>query len=153
LVVEKILAAAEQLPGDWGCDGTTGYDFMDQVSAVLHEPRGEQVLSELWARVSGRPPSFAPEEEAARREIVARSFSAQLDGVVRAFHRLARARLTTRDVSRAALRRALIEVLAHFPVYRVYAKPGRALQSDRSFLDRALASARATCIPADRPVL
>jgi (1->4)-alpha-D-glucan 1-alpha-D-glucosylmutase len=37
LVVEKILGPGEELPQDWGCDGTSGYDFMDQVSAVLHD--------------------------------------------------------------------------------------------------------------------
>src|SRR6185437_14322207 len=38
LVVEKILLKGETLPADWGCDGTTGYDFMDQVSALQHDP-------------------------------------------------------------------------------------------------------------------
>jgi (1->4)-alpha-D-glucan 1-alpha-D-glucosylmutase len=28
-VVEKILACGETLPDDWGVDGTTGYDFMN----------------------------------------------------------------------------------------------------------------------------
>ena len=41
VVVEKILGRDETLPAEWQCDGTTGYDFMDQVSAVLHDPAGE----------------------------------------------------------------------------------------------------------------
>jgi len=36
LVVEKILGAGETLPTDWGVDGTSGYDFMNEVSAVQH---------------------------------------------------------------------------------------------------------------------
>ena len=36
--VEKILAPGETLPRDWLVDGTTGYDFMDQVAALLHDP-------------------------------------------------------------------------------------------------------------------
>jgi (1->4)-alpha-D-glucan 1-alpha-D-glucosylmutase len=28
LVIEKILGGSEVLPPDWGCDGTTGYDFI-----------------------------------------------------------------------------------------------------------------------------
>jgi (1->4)-alpha-D-glucan 1-alpha-D-glucosylmutase len=79
LVVEKILLAGETLPADWGCDGTTGYDFMDEVSALQHDPAGERVLAEAWSALSGRPADFAVEEEPARREILARSFGAQLD--------------------------------------------------------------------------
>ncbi len=33
LVIEKILGAGEALPTDWGVDGTSGYDFMNEVSA------------------------------------------------------------------------------------------------------------------------
>jgi (1->4)-alpha-D-glucan 1-alpha-D-glucosylmutase len=44
IVVEKILGAGEELSAEWDCDGTSGYDFMDQVSAVLHDPAGEQPL-------------------------------------------------------------------------------------------------------------
>src|SRR5262249_37521128 len=62
LVVEKILMRGETLPPDWGCDGTTGYDFMDQVSALQHDPRGESVLAASWAELSGRPGEFVTEE-------------------------------------------------------------------------------------------
>jgi (1->4)-alpha-D-glucan 1-alpha-D-glucosylmutase len=57
LVVEKILLRGETLPADWGCDGTTGYDFMDEVSALQHDPKAEPVLAQAWARLTGRPTS------------------------------------------------------------------------------------------------
>jgi (1->4)-alpha-D-glucan 1-alpha-D-glucosylmutase len=41
------LARDETLPADWDTDGTTGYDFMDEVSALLHDPRGERPLRDL----------------------------------------------------------------------------------------------------------
>lgn len=73
LVVEKILARNEALSKSWATDGTTGYDFMDQVSALLHDEAGEP-LTELWHRVSGRPADFDSEEQLARRQILERSF-------------------------------------------------------------------------------
>ena len=36
---KRSLAPASTLPDDWGVDGTSGYDFMDVVSALLHDPR------------------------------------------------------------------------------------------------------------------
>jgi malto-oligosyltrehalose synthase len=148
LVVEKILMSGEILPHDWECDGTTGYDFMDEVSALQHDPTGEPLLAAAWVAVSGRPADFAPEQVAARREIIARSFSAQLEACVVAFMRLAGAEPAASDLSRPALRRALTELLVHFPVYRTY---GTA--ADRPFLERAVAGARRTGLASDRWVV
>ncbi|WP_428671551.1 malto-oligosyltrehalose synthase [Reyranella sp.] len=143
LVVEKILLRGETLPAEWGCDGTTGYDFMDEVSALQHDPAGEPVLAEAWATLSGRPADFATEEEAARREIIARSFSAPLEACIAAFHPG-----KDSDLSRPALRRALTELLVHFPVYRGYGTAG-----DAQFLRQAAEAAKKTGLPGDRWVI
>ena len=99
LVIEKILGAGERLPGDWAVDGTSGYDFMDEVSALLHDGSGESALRHLWGEVSGRPKYFAEEEEAARRDVLDRSFGAQLDALIGSLHRTAVRRLETRDIT------------------------------------------------------
>lgn len=153
LVVEKILAYDEELPQSWRTDGTTGYDFMNEVSALQHDPSGERALTELWRRVSGQSPDFAVEEERARREVLQRSFAAQLESTVRVFSEIAAADIGTRDIPRAALRRCLSEILMHFPVYRIYAGVGRASDADRTFLARAVAGAERTCLPSDRWLL
>ena len=131
LVVEKILLRDETLPTDWSCDGTSGYDFMNDVSAVQHDAGAAATLSALWESVSGRSADFAVEEYAARREIIARSFSAQLEACVASFHRLSD--LEGTELTRAALRRALIELLAHFPIYRTYATADRAARARSAF--------------------
>jgi len=143
LVVEKILLRGETLPADWGCDGTTGYDFMDEVSALQHDPAAEPVLAEAWAALSGRPADFATEEEAARREIIARSFAASLEACVGAFDPGEGS-----DLSRPALRRALTEMLVHFPVYRGY---GTA--ADEPYLTLAADAAKKTGLASDRWVI
>jgi (1->4)-alpha-D-glucan 1-alpha-D-glucosylmutase len=153
LAVEKILASDEQLPRNWETEGTTGYDFMDQVSALLHDGEGERPLAELWARVTGRPADFDVEETACRRQILQQSFAGQLEAAVRAFQAVAARNLQTRDFTRAAIRRVLTEILTHFPVYRVYASVGQAAASDRRFLARAVAQARKTCLAGDHCLL
>ena len=142
LVVEKILLRGESLSADWACDGTTGYDFMNEVSALQHDAAGEACLGEAWARLSGRPASFAPEEQAARREIVARSFAAQLDAVA--------AGLAGGELGRATLRRVLTELLVHFPVYRTYSVAGVLPASDHRTIEQAAEGARKTCLATDR---
>ena len=152
LVVEKILGAGERLPDNWSVDGSTGYDFMDDVSALLHDPAGEAPLTELWATTSGRAASFAAEEVAARREVLDRQFAAQRDAAVGALHRIARSDIATRDVTFAAIRRALDLLIAHFPNYRSYGLAPRS-ESDAAAFARALAGARREARAADRPVL
>jgi malto-oligosyltrehalose synthase len=149
-VVEKILAHDERLPKAWETDGTTGYDFMDEVDALQHDGSAEQPLTALWERVSGRPGDFDAEEVPARRQILDRSFSAQREGAVRALYEIAQSDLATRDIALAAIRRVLTEILVNFPVYRIYAGVGRASPPDRAFLTRALERAKESCTPADR---
>jgi (1->4)-alpha-D-glucan 1-alpha-D-glucosylmutase len=150
IVVEKILGAGEELSAEWECDGTSGYDFMDQVSAVLHDPAGQHPLGHAWRTISGRPSDFEAEETAARHEMLDRSFAAQLTALVVALHRLARADLATRDFSCAAIRRALIAILTGMRVYRTYGSPGSPSPGDVAHLEAAVAHAERTCFPADR---
>ena len=123
-IVEKILARNESIPIGWDVDGTTGYDFMDEASALLHDERGEQPLGDLWRRISGRTDRFDSEEELARRQILQRSFGAQLNAAVEALYAITQTEAATRDYSRSAICRALTEILVHFPVYRIYARVG-----------------------------
>lgn len=149
-VVEKILAHNEELPATWQTDGTTGYDFMDEVSALQHDNAGQQALTELWQRISGRAGFFKTEEEQSRRDVLRRSFSSQLEATIDVLFQIAQGGLGTRDISRAALRRGLTEILVQFPVYRIYAEVGRSSPSDRALLSRAVSRATRSCLRSDR---
>jgi (1->4)-alpha-D-glucan 1-alpha-D-glucosylmutase len=147
LVVEKIIATGESLDPSWQVDGTTGYDFMEEVGRVLHDAGGRDVLAAHWAARTGRPATFAPEEEAARRDIIARSFTAPLERAVDALAQLAAAELADRERPRPALRRCLIEILVHFPRYRTYAAGTG--DSGADALAQAATAARRTGMPGD----
>jgi (1->4)-alpha-D-glucan 1-alpha-D-glucosylmutase len=153
LVVEKIISHGESLPAQWLTDGTTGYDFMNEASAVLHDPAGAAPLGALWQRISGRSADFHPEEETARRQVLPQSFAAQREALVEALWAIAQSNLTTRDYSRAAIRRSLTEILVAFRVYRIYARVGCASAADNAFLAQAIERAAAVCYPGDREVL
>jgi (1->4)-alpha-D-glucan 1-alpha-D-glucosylmutase len=153
IIVEKILAPRERLPADWLADGTTGYDFMDQVSAVLHAPEGEDPLSALWVNFTGRSGSFETEEQNARRQILRDNLASELNTAAATLHRIARRDLFTRDHTLTAIRRALTEILVHFPVYRIYAGRAGRSETDAQVMDRALAGAHRSFRAADRKLL
>ena len=126
IVIEKILGAGEGQPVGWGVDGTSGYDFMEQVATLIHEPLGALPLEELWQEVSGRYQGFEAEEFEARQDLLAWQFSAQLDACVAAFVALS----DDEAVTPAMLRRAIERLLWVFPVYRTYGTGDAAAPQD-----------------------
>ncbi len=153
IVVEKILAGHERLPTEWMTDGTTGYDFMDQVGAVLHDAGGEQPLANLWREITGGDATYEDEERAARRVILRDALASELNGTAAALLRVARDDLGTRDYTLTAIRRALVEILVHFPVYRLYAGLAGRPRNDDNVLAWAMSGARRTMRAADHPLL
>ena len=149
-IVEKILAYDEQLPANWETDGTSGYDFMDEISALQHDGTGAEALEKLWQQISGRSSSFAAEQREARREVLQRTFSSQLEAVLDALSAIAQGDPKTRDISRPALRRTVTEMLVHFPAYRIYAQVGKNSRSDAIMLVKAVSGAANSCLPTDR---
>ncbi len=153
IIIEKILGPRERLPAGWQVDGTTGYDFMDQVSAVLHDPEGEAALTRLWTSLTGQPEDFAAEEIPARRQVLRENLASELTAAAAALHRIARQDLRTRDYTLTTIRRALTEILIHFPVYRIYAGHAGHSRADTQVLDRAWAGAQRSLRAADRKLL
>jgi len=153
LWIEKILAPHERLAADWLTDGTTGYDFMNEVSAVLHDPAGEAPLTALWTGLTGRVAEFDDEAKPARRKILSESLSSELFATANALHRIARRSLATRDYTLSAIRSTLVELLVHFHAYRIYAGPAGISPVDQRVLDWAMAGARRTVRAADRSLL
>ena len=130
LVIEKILGAGEPLAQDWGVDGTSGYDFMEQVSALLHDPAGEAVLTQAWHEHSGRALDFEEEELVARQQLPRWQFEGQLAACVEAFAALAATNNETHALTRSMLGRAIERMLRVFPVYRTYGTGDDAPASD-----------------------
>ena len=153
LWVEKILFAHERLATDWMTDGTTGYDFMNDVAAVLHDPGGEAPLTALWTGLTGRPADFEVEAQAARRQILRDSLSSELAFAAAALHRVARRSLVTRDYTLSGVRSALVELLVHFHTYRIYASQAGISEPDQRAMDWAMAGARRTVRAADKELL
>ena len=153
LLIEKILAPGERLRREWRVDGTTGYTFMNDVNALLHDPAGEQPLTQLWTQLSGRSGDFEIEQRTARRRVVDELLTADFNATAQALHRIARSDPATRDITLAAIRRVLIELLVQFPVYRIYADPEGRAPEDEAVMAQVREAARRACRPAERPLV
>jgi (1->4)-alpha-D-glucan 1-alpha-D-glucosylmutase len=153
IVVEKILTGEETLRTDWQIDGTTGYEFMNQVGALLHDPEGCAPLLSLWHEATGDALSFEEQVRSARRQLIAENFVGEFEALVRALRAVARSELATRDIAASAIRRVLTEVLVAFPAYRSYVSETGGDAHDEALLRAAIDEAKAGVRAADMPVL
>jgi (1->4)-alpha-D-glucan 1-alpha-D-glucosylmutase len=122
LIVEKILERGEALPSSWPVDGTTGYDALADVTAVLVDPTAEPEMDALYRSLTGDERTFADHAAAGKRLVASTILRAEV-------MRLA----GLAGIERAA--DALTELLVAFPVYRSYVPDG--LQHLRQAFARA----------------
>ncbi len=138
---------------DWNVDGTTGYEFMNQVSLLQHDPRGEEALGELWSRISGRTADFNQEVLEARDLVLHGTLAGDFENLAQALLQVARSDVMSRDLTLGAIRRALLALVGNFPVYRTYITAcGRSAEDDR-FFQQAMNGAREMLSEGDWPVL
>ncbi|GAA2087885.1 malto-oligosyltrehalose synthase [Actinomadura alba] len=144
VVVEKILGPGEELPADWPCAGTTGYEALGIVGGLFTDPAGEEPLTSLHTRVTGGPADFADVERAAKRHAADRILVPEIRRLTALLARI----LPGEDT--AALRQVLVELLIAMPVYRAYVVPGEQPPTEAlEVVALAAAEARAALPPGE----
>lgn len=116
--VEKILEPGERLR-DWPVEGTTGYEFANDVTALFVDPGGEEPLTALYAELTGETRSFAEVAGEAKLELARTDFQREFVQLRSLLHHP-----------------RLEEAAASLPVYRTYVEPwsGRVEEADRDAL-------------------
>ena len=132
VLVEKILEPGEALPSSWATAGTTGYDALAHIDRVLTDPSGQPALDALEARLRGGPVDWHEMIHGTKRDVADGILQSEVRRIVREILPVVEPVETTE----AALRDAVAELLACFPVYRSYLPEGR------EHLDAAFGSAR-----------
>ncbi len=151
IVVEKILEPGEELRR-WPIAGTTGYDVLNLIEGVLVDPDGAAALDHLYRRASGIERSYASQLRQAKSDVLQSGLASELEVLVSDLKRIADADRHLRDYTAAAIRRALEEIIARFPVYRSYLDGEAPGPEDRRLVDGAVASAQRHSRLADRSV-
>jgi (1->4)-alpha-D-glucan 1-alpha-D-glucosylmutase len=142
VVAEKILAAGEVLDPHWCVDGTSGYDFLNEVHRVFVDPRGVSTLRAVYESFTGELASSEAAGYASKKTIMSASMASELNVLADLLNRISEGDRRTRDFTRQSLRRALGEIIACFPVYRTYLTDIRATAYDRDVVDSAVARAQ-----------
>ncbi len=119
VVVEKILAFDEELPRTWKADGTTGYEFMNDVAGLLVASENVPRFDEIYRTFTGREEPFADIAYRSQRAVVDGPLARQVDSAATELHATA-ARTEAGTVPLDEWIEATRALLACLPVYRLY---------------------------------
>jgi (1->4)-alpha-D-glucan 1-alpha-D-glucosylmutase len=142
VVVEKILSADEELPGNWHACGTTGYDFLNQVNALFIDRNGVNHLDEIYRRCTGTEPEFNHIVYEKKRQVIEALFSAEMKQLGSLLYQIARKDEPEAQLSDIELTEALTTVTASLPVYRTYIRASPVARRDRQYLEASLKQAQ-----------
>ena len=151
LVAEKITASFERLPADWPLHGETGYHFANVVNRLLIDTASKARMDRTYRSFIGEPRHWPEVAHECQLQVLRKSLASELNTASNILARIAHADRMTRDFTLASLWRALAEVIACFPVYRTYVTDSVS-ESDRRYIDWAIASARRSGSAIEQPV-
>ncbi len=141
VVVEKILAGNEQLPSDWQTHGTTGYEFLNFLNGAFIDREGFHRLESTYHGFTGSTATTAEVFHERKRQVMKELFAGEVNALVHRLCQLAEADRHARDLSRTELNEAFVSVTAYLPVYRTYMRDFDISETDRAYIDDAIAAA------------
>ncbi|MGF1277125.1 malto-oligosyltrehalose synthase [Acetobacter pasteurianus] len=137
IFVEKILADKESLSKKWQVSGTTGYDFLEQISLLLHSPKGEKKLDFVWEQC-GRFP-YKKVQNLARNEKLNSSFYKMFHDLIFSFVKFFP---LDQNITTHSIETVLRNILLSFPVYRIYFSGNTISKQSLPYLRKACNEAR-----------
>ena len=151
VVVEKILAHDERLPGDWATDGTTGYDFLNELNGAFVAREHEAAILEAYRSVTGRDEAYSTITYASRRAVIEGPLAGRFEVTLERLRDAAASALEGIDA--AAVDEAVRAIVASMPVYRTYHTAGALDPDAPRVIDAAIEAASAHAGPLDARAL
>ena len=142
MVVEKILALGEELPGQWPIEGTTGYEFLNFVSGLFCARQHRRRFSQIYSRFTGLEEPCSALMIDKKRLIIGKYMAGDIEGLAYLLKAVSSRNRHAADITLYGLKRALVEVLTFFPVYRSYVSAENFSAQDRRALGSAIARAK-----------
>ena len=143
VAVEKILEPGERLPDDWPVDGTVGYDFTNLVTGLFIDSRSRRAFNSLYARFAPDMPDVDTLVYNCKKLIMEAALSSELNVLSHMLDEISSMDRRARDFTRKALRDAIRETIANFPVYRTYIdERGNITERDRRYIEQAINRAK-----------
>ena len=147
IFVEKILSPGERLRESWPVAGTTGYEFLNDLTAVFVSPEGSRSLDEAFRKqlkLNDRHMDFASVAHEGKLRVLAGPLLPDVKRVARYLKPLVRNTADRKGLG-SRLEAGITALIAALPVYRTYidARSITPHVDDVAMLQKAFTAARA----------
>ncbi|HEU0008034.1 MAG TPA: malto-oligosyltrehalose synthase [Terriglobia bacterium] len=143
VVAEKILSEGEALPSDWAIDGTTGYDFLNDVNGIFVDSNNRRAFDKVYRDFIGPSVDFDSLTNSTKKMIMLVSMAGEVNALAHELDRISEKNRWYRDFTLNSLTFALREVIACLPVYRTYISRQRLpSEQEKTYIRRAITEAR-----------
>jgi (1->4)-alpha-D-glucan 1-alpha-D-glucosylmutase len=120
IIVEKILLNGETLPASWPVEGTTGYDFLNQLNGLFVAAQNEKEISAIYSKFTGNKQTFDEIAYEHKKRVIQRYFEGDIENLARQLKQALKTRPSGEKYSPQRTREAIVELISNFPIYRTY---------------------------------
>lgn len=142
IIGEKILSKGEKLPEKWLVSGTTGYEFANQVNGLFVDTGNAKALEAIYVRFTRLKLNFSEVVYERKKLIMQVAMSGEINTLGFNLNAISEVNRHTRDFTLNSQIKALVEVIAFFPVYRTYTSSREVADRDRQYVEYAVTRAK-----------
>jgi len=129
------------LQRSWPVQGTTGYDFLNYANGIFCRKEHEKKFTRLYSNFIRSGLAYNDLVSDKKRLIMGKLMAGDIDNLAHLLKGVSSRDRSGSDITLYGLKRALVEVMAHFPVYRTYISRADAGETDYSFIKVAVEKA------------
>lgn len=142
IVAEKILDLFEPMPQCLRLQGTTGYDCLNFINGLFVEKKNEKRWTKTYVAFTGITRPYEDLVLQKKHLFMDRCLAGDIYNLAHLLKKILGISRYGRDMTVYGLKRAIFEILAHFPVYRTYVFREHLTYRDEGYIKQAVASAK-----------
>jgi len=137
IVVEKILGKNETLR-TWPVQGTTGYEALNVINGFFCDTQSKRRFDRIYGSFTEKKIGFERLSVETKRIIVGKHMAGDIDNLAHQFKRISSRDRSGSDITLYGLRRALVELMTFFPVYRTYIDKNSLSSDDTAIIEKSI---------------
>jgi (1->4)-alpha-D-glucan 1-alpha-D-glucosylmutase len=142
-IVEKITELNEKLPEEWPIQGTTGYEYLNHLNGIFCETANEEKFSEIYLEFSGFHTDYEELIYQDKKIMIDNHMTGDIDNLAHLLKRISSRYRYGSDITLYGIKKALIEIMSYFPVYRTYIIPENFETADYTYTRKSVRKALA----------
>jgi len=142
IITEKILDLDEELKTTWPVQGTTGYKFLNILNMVFCKKENEKQFQKIYSKFTGLKDSYVNMITEKKRLIIGKHMAGDIDNLAHLIKGISNRYRHGSDITLYGIKRALVEIMAQFPVYRTYIHNKNISNSDIQYITQSVSRAQ-----------